>query len=153
MKKILWLPVLFICLNSIAQTKQVQLLNPAAVATPKGYSQAAVIDLGASKMVILSGQVPLDKQGQLVGAGDIGKQTEQVFQNIKGIVEELGGNMSNVVKLGYFITDISGLQSMRTIRDKYINTAQPPASTLVQVNKLFRDDVMIEVEATAIIPK
>ena len=153
MKKILWLPVLFICLNSIAQTKQVQLLNPAAVAVPKGYSQAAVIDLGASKMVILSGQVPLDKQGQLVGAGDIGKQTEQVFQNIKGIVEELGGNMNNVVKLGYFITDISGLQSMRTIRDKYINTAQPPASTLVQVNKLFRDDVMIEVEATAIIPK
>jgi len=153
MKKILWLPVLFICLNSMAQTKQVQLLNPAAVAAPKGYSQAAVIDLGAGKMVIISGQIPLNKQGQLVGAGDMGKQTEQVFQNIKGIVEELGGNMSNVVKLGYFITDISGLQNMRTARDKYINTAQPPASTLVQVNKLFRDDVMIEVEATAIIPK
>lgn len=153
MKKILWLPVLFICLNSFAQTKQVQLLNPAAVAVPKGYSQAAVIDLGAGKMVIMSGQVPLNKQGQLVGAGDLGKQTEQVFQNIKGIVEELGGNMNNIVKLGYFITDISGLQNMRTIRDKYINTAQPPASTLVQVNKLFRDDVMIEVEATAIIPK
>lgn len=153
MKKILWLPVLFICLNSFAQTKQVQLLNPAAVAAPKGYSQAAVIDLGAGKMVIMSGQVPLNKQGQLVGAGDLSKQTEQVFQNIKGIVEELGGNMNNIVKLGYFITDISGLQSLRTIRDKYINTAQPPASTLVQVNKLFRDDVMIEVEATAIIPK
>lgn len=131
----------------------VQLINPATVATPRGYSHAAVVDLGNCKMVIMSGQVALDAKGNLVGAGEIGKQTEQVFQNIKSIVEAAGGNMNHVVKLGYFAADISRIQDIRTIRDKFINTKAPPASTLVQVNKLFRDDVLIEIEATAIIPK
>ena len=77
----------------------------------------------------------------------------KVFQNIKNILEAAGGNMNHLVKLGYFTTDVSRIQDIRTIRDRFINTKNPPASTLVQVNKLFRDDVLIEIEATAIIPK
>jgi len=42
---------------------------------------------------------------------------------------------------------------LRSIRDKFVNTTHPPASTLVQVSKLFRDDILIEIEATAVIPK
>ena len=137
-----------------AQTaSNVQMINPATVATPHGYSQAAVIDLGNCKMVILSGQVALDQKGNLVGKEDIVKQTEQVFQNIKAIVEAAGGNMNHVVKLSFFTTDVSHLADVRTVRDRFVNTKNPPASTLVQVNKLFRDDVLIEIEATAIIPK
>jgi enamine deaminase RidA (YjgF/YER057c/UK114 family) len=138
-------------LKGFSQTT-VKLVNPPALATPKGYSHAAVIDLGTAKMVIMSGQVALDKQGNLVGKDDLEKQTEQVFRNIKSIVEANGGNMNNVIKLGYFITDVSKISIVRTVRDQFINTQQPPASTLVQVNKLFRDDVMIEIEATAVIP-
>lgn len=131
----------------------VQFINPSTVAMPHGYSHAAVIDLGNCKMVILSGQVALDTKGNLTGANDIGKQTEQIFQNIKSILEAAGGNMNHLVKLGYFTTDVSRLQDIRTIRDRFINTKTPPASTLVQVNKLFRDDILIEIEATAVIPK
>jgi reactive intermediate/imine deaminase len=141
-------------IQTSAQTaSNVQLINPATVATPRGYSQAAIIDLGNCKMVILSGQIALDQKGNLVGKDDIVKQTEQVFQNIKAIVEAAGGNMNHIVKLGYFTTDVSRLADLRTVRDQFINTKNPPASTLVQVNKLFRDDVLIEIEATAIIPK
>ena len=137
-----------------AQTApNVQLINPTTVAAPHGYSHAAVIDLGNCKMVILSGQVALDAKGNLVGANDIVKQTEQVFRNIKSIIEAAGGKMDHLVKLGYFTTDVSQIQGIRTIRDQFINTKTPPASTLVQVNKLFRDDVLIEIEATAVIPK
>lgn len=131
----------------------VQMINPATVATPGGYSHAAVIDLGNCKMVILSGQVALDQKGKLIGANDIVKQTEQVFRNIKNIIEAAGGNMHHVVKLGYFTTDVAQIHGIRTIRDQFINTNNPPASTLVQVNKLFREDILIEIEATAIIPK
>lgn len=131
----------------------VQLFNPPSVATPKGYSHAAIVDLGTCKMVIMSGQVALDKQGNLIGKDDMEKQTEQVFQNIKAIVTETGGTMDNIVKLGYFTTDVSKIGAIRVVRDKFINTGNPPASTLVQVSKLFRDDVLIEIEATAIIPK
>jgi 2-iminobutanoate/2-iminopropanoate deaminase len=131
----------------------VQLVNPTTVARPKGYSQAAAVDLGTCKMVILSGQVAMDLQGNLVGKGDMEKQAEQVFQNIKAIVTDAGGTMDDVVRLGFYVTDLSSLGAVRAVRDRYVNTRTPPASTLVQVAKLYRDDVMIEVEATAIIRK
>ena len=131
----------------------VRFVNPSSVFTPHGYSQAALIDLGHSTMVILSGQVALDPKGNLVGKDDLEKQTDQVFQNIKNSLQELGGSMNDIVKLGFFVTDVSKIQAVRNIRDKYINTQTPPASTLVQVSKLFRDDILIEIEATAVIPK
>lgn len=155
MKKITVLPALLFALaaNAQTQTASVHLINPSSVAAPKGYSHAAVIDLGNCKMIILSGQVPFDQQGNLVGKDNLGQQTEQVFTNIKNIVEELGGSMDNIVKLGFFVTDVAQIQAVRNVRDKFVNTKNPPASTLVQVSKLFRDDVSIEVEATVIIPK
>jgi 2-iminobutanoate/2-iminopropanoate deaminase len=146
---------LFLSLISLSQTNtpMIALKNPSSVAAPKGYSQVAIIDLGSCQMIILSGQVPLDIHGNLVGQDDVAKQTEQVFINIKNIVSELGGTMDNIVKLGVYMTDVSQIQSFRDVRNKFINSKTPPASTLVEVRKLFRDDVLIEVEATAIIPK
>jgi reactive intermediate/imine deaminase len=129
----------------------VQLVNPTSVVAPKGYSQAAVVDLGTCKMVILSGQVPLDLQGNLVGKDDMEKQAEQVFKNIKAIVTDAGGTMDDVARLGFYVTDMTKLAAIRAVRDRFVNTKTPPASTLVQVAKLYRDDVMIEVEATVII--
>jgi len=104
-------------------------------------------------MVILSGQVSLDQSGNLVGKDDVGKQAEQIFTNIKNAISEIGGNMNHVVKLSYYLTDVSKIQLVRNVRDKYINTQNPPASTLVQISKLYREDILIEIEATAIIPK
>jgi len=153
MKNIPLFIMLLVTGSAFAQTNTVQLVNPATVAAPRGYSHAAVIDLGTCTMVIISGQVALDSAGNLAGKGDIARQTEQVFTNIKNIVASQGGTMDNLVKLGYFVTDISQIQTIRDVRNRFINTQHPPASTLVQVNKLFREDVMIEVEATAVIPK
>jgi reactive intermediate/imine deaminase len=150
MKPILLSAALFLTLNGFSQT--VKFINPSSVAPSRGYSQAAVVDLGTAKMVIMSGQIALDPQGNLVGKDDAEKQTAQVFRNIKSIVEAAGGTMDNIVKLGYFVTDASKLQAIRTARDQFINTKTPPASTLVQVSRLFREDLLIEIEATAVIP-
>lgn len=130
----------------------VKFINPPSVATPKGYSHASVVDLGNCRLVLMSGQVALDSTGNLVGKGNVSKQTEQVFQNIKKLVEAAGGSINNLVKLSYYILDVSHIQAIRGIRDRYVNTQAPPASTLVEVSKLFRDDILIEIEATAIIP-
>ena|SRR5918993_4195511 len=140
------------CFSQI-DTATLKFKNALSVATPKGYSDAVVIDLGNCQMIILSGQVPLDSKGNLVGKGDLSKQTEQVFLNIQNIIVGLGGTMDNVIKLGVYMTDVSLIQNFREIRNKFINNKNPPTSTLVQVNKLFRDDVLIEIEATAVIPK
>ncbi|MCC3158478.1 RidA family protein [Hymenobacter sp. 15J16-1T3B] len=131
----------------------VKYLNPTTVHPPKGYSQAASLDLGPVTMLIMSGQVALDTQGRVVGAGDVGQQADQAFRNIQRIVEAAGGTMQHVVKLNYFLLDASQLPAVRTARDRYVNTATPPASTAVQVSKLFREELLIEIEATAIIPK
>jgi 2-iminobutanoate/2-iminopropanoate deaminase len=61
--------------------------------------------------------------------------------------------MDNLVRIGIYLTDMSKTPLLRTARDKFINIQHPPTSVLVQVNKLFRDDVLLEVEATAVIPK
>lgn len=155
MKITILLSLLFLSTLGWAQldTSIVKFINPASVSTPKGYSHASIVDLGNCKMVIISGQVSLDPQGNLIGKGDFKKQTEQVFVNIKSIVTEAGGTMDHVVKLGIYLVDIAEIQTLRDVRNKFINLKNPPASTLVQVNKLFREDILIEVEATAIIPK
>lgn len=131
----------------------VKLLNPETVAKPNGYSHVAEVDLGTCKMLILSGQVGLDQKGTLVGKGDVARQTEQAFDNIRKIVEASGGTMDHIVKLGYFMTDVKQIQGVREVRNRFFNMSKPPASTLVQVSGLFREDILIEIEATAIIPK
>jgi len=141
------------CFAQVVPAKPVTFKNPAALPAPKGYSQYAEIDMGGSTMIVMAGQVALNKNGALVGKDDIAKQAEQTFINIKHIVEDAGGTMNDLVKLSYYIKDVSKIQAVRNVRDKYINTQSPPASTLVEVSKLFRDDVLIEIEATAVIPK
>lgn len=151
MKKILFVILLHVSLTGLCQpdTSLVKFKRP----TPNGYSHAAVIDLGNCQMIVLSGQVPLNSKGNLVGKGDLSKQTEQVFLNIQNTLSELGGGMDHLVKIGIYMIDVSQIQQLRDIRNKFINAKRPPASTLVQVSKLFRDDVLVEIEATAIIPK
>ncbi len=153
MKKIFLLTLMLITLASFAQTDSniLRLINPPALNPPKGYSHMAVINLGTCKMLIMSGQVGIDGKGHLAG-NDVAKQTEQTFLNIVALVESEGGSISNVVKLSYFMLDVEQIQTVRAVRDKYINIQTPPASTLVQVSKLFRPDILIEIEATAIIP-
>src|SRR5690349_14939168 len=94
--------------------------NSPSIWTPKGYSQAVIVDMGKFKMVTLSGQIPFDSSGMLVGKGDFPKQAEQVFINIKKLIEQAGGNMSNLTKLGYFVTDITQLTALREVRNKFI---------------------------------
>ncbi|QNK63653.1 RidA family protein [Pedobacter sp. PAMC26386] len=155
MNKLICLIFLGVSSSSVAQevSKPVKFFNPATVSTAKGYNQAVEIDLGSSKMIMLSGQVPLNEEGELVGNNDLSKQTEQVFVNIKHILEEAGGSMNDLVKLNYYLTNVSEIKLLREVRDKFINIKTPPTSTLVEVNKLFRADILIEIEATAVIPK
>ena len=123
-------------------------LSPDTLPAPFGYTH--VVDVPASRIVYVSGQVPLDTAGQLVGEGDFEAQVRQVFANLTAALEAAGVAWSDVVKLNYFLVDVSRIASVRAIRDEYVDTERPPASTLVEVSGLFRDDVMIEIEAVAI---
>ncbi len=118
-----------------------------------GYSKYVEVDLGTSKMVFLSGQVAFDANGNTVGKDDFEQQAEHIFQSIKSIVEKAGGSMDNVIKLTNYVTDVANLPTFRKVRDKYINTNQPPASTTMEVSKFVKDDLLLEVEVVAVISK
>jgi enamine deaminase RidA (YjgF/YER057c/UK114 family) len=102
-------------------------------------------------MVFVAGQVALDEQGALVGAGDMVQQTEQVFKNLSRALAAAGADFSDVVKINWYLLDTSALPAMREVRDRYVDTANPPASTLVVVKALFKPEFMVEVEAIAIV--
>ena len=123
-------------------------LSPDTLPRPFGYSH--VVDVPAGRIVYVSGQVPLDAAGNLVGEGDFAAQVRQVFENLTAALAAADASWSDVVKLDYFVRDISQVGALRAIRDEYVNTEQPPASTLVEVSRLFRDEVLVEIQAVAV---
>ena len=80
----------------------------------------------------------------------LGASVRQVFENLTAALAAADADWSDVVKLDYFVRDIGEVAALRAIRDEYVNTEQPPASTLVEVSRLFRDDVLVEIEAVAV---
>src|SRR6185503_5738566 len=109
-------------------------LSPDTLAAPFGYSH--VVDSPAGRIVYISGQVPLDSAGQLVGEGDFEAQTRQVFENLTRALEAADASWSDVVKLNYFLTAVTRITSVRAIRDEFVDKEHPPATTLVQVSGL-----------------
>ena len=137
--------------TATAQTKP-RFLNPPTLPPSRGYTQ--VVDVPAeSRLLYISGQVPLDSAGNLVAPGDFRGQAEQVFANLGHALTAAGASFADVVKLSYFVRDVSHLSDLRAVRDRHVNRAAPPASTLVEVSHLFRDDVLLEIEAVAAVPR
>jgi 2-iminobutanoate/2-iminopropanoate deaminase len=127
-------------------------MNPDTIASPGGnYSHAVRIETGDGVLLFVSGQVAFDPSGTLVGGGDMARQTEQVFENLKAVLEANGGSFEHVIKLSTFMTDIGQIAPMRDVRARYLPDP-PPASTTVEVSGLFRPEALIEVEAVAAIP-
>jgi 2-iminobutanoate/2-iminopropanoate deaminase len=130
----------------------VQFKNSPEISSPAGYSHVAVVSGG--KMVFLSGQVGLNKQGEMVGKDDFGAQVAQAFSNLKSALAAAGATPTDVIKLNYYVVGLNHdkLVAIRNVRDQFINKEHPPTSTLAGVQALFREDALVEIEAVAVIP-
>ncbi|MFB8084337.1 RidA family protein [Streptomyces sp. NPDC055992] len=124
-------------------------ISPDGVAPAQGYSHVVV---GEGRLVVISGQIALDEKGNLVGEGDPAAQARQVFENLKRCLEAGGATFADVAKLTFYVTDVAFLPAIRVARDAHVDVARPPASTAVQVAALFRPDLLLEVEALAVLP-
>jgi 2-iminobutanoate/2-iminopropanoate deaminase len=122
--------------------------NPPALSTPTGYTHVVEVT-GPVKTIYIAGQVALDKEGKVVGAGDMKAQTEQVFKNLEAALAAAGAGFADVVKMNTYLTDVSQAPALREVRARYL-AAAPPASTLVQVAALARPELMIEIEIIAV---
>jgi reactive intermediate/imine deaminase len=133
----------------LAAQNPIRRINPSKLSKPNGYSHIVVAPPG--EVIYLSGQVALDENGKVVGTGDIQAQTKQVFENLKSALTASGASFANLVKINFYLTDVTQIQKVRDVRDQYIQE-EPPASTLVEVKALARPELMIEVDGIAVIP-
>jgi enamine deaminase RidA (YjgF/YER057c/UK114 family) len=122
--------------------------SPEGMAPGNGYSHAVI---ASGRVVAIAGQVAMDEHGQLVGDDDPWVQTERVFENLRLALAAAGATFADVIKFGVFATDISILPVVRKVRDRYVDTSNPPASTAVQVAALFRPGYLLEIEALAVV--
>jgi reactive intermediate/imine deaminase len=129
----------------------IHFVNPSTLATPPGYTH--VVEVTRGRTVFISGQIALDQSGNIVGPHDFRAQTQQVFENLKAALTAVGADFTHVVKLNIYVIDMSQLLALREVRDRYINTQNPPASTLVEVRRLAREELLLEIEAIAHLPE
>ena len=126
--------------------------NPDTVAAPMGtYSQAVRVETGDAVWSHVSGQIAIDLEGNLGEPGDVRAQTRQVFENLQAILEANGATFADAVKIGTYLTTLDDLVGMREVRGEYL-TAEPPASTAVQVVALVVPDALIEIDLVAVEP-
>ncbi|HEV8565317.1 MAG TPA: RidA family protein [Actinomycetota bacterium] len=127
-------------------------VNPDTVAPPIGsYSHAVRVETDDAVWIHVSGQLALDAEGKLVGQGDLGAQTERVFENLWEVLRANGASFDDVVKLQTYFTTLDGLPESREVRARYL-PAEPPASTAVRVAGLMLPDALLEVDLVAVVP-
>jgi enamine deaminase RidA (YjgF/YER057c/UK114 family) len=133
------------------QPPAVRYLNPEGLSTPRGYSHT--VEVNSGRTVFIAGQVSLDAKGNVVGINDFRAQATQVFENLRLALNGAGADFSNLVKLNIYVLDTTHLPALREVRDKHFGSFEHrPASTLVQVVKLARNEFLIEIEAVAVVP-
>jgi 2-iminobutanoate/2-iminopropanoate deaminase len=124
--------------------------NPATVTAPYGdrFAHVARLDLDEGALLMLSGQVAVDDDGEVVAPGDPGVQAERIFELIGAILAAHGAGFADVLHIRTFITDLAHLPAYGAVRRRLF-TGTPPASTTVEVSRLFLPGAVLEVEATA----
>ena len=127
-----------------------QSINPEGAPAPVGpYVQVTVAPPGG-RLVFCAGAVALDADGKVVGEGDIVAQTRQTLENLKLSLAAAGATFDDVVKINSYVTDFGLFPQIAPVRAEYLREPYP-ASTTVEVPALIYPELMIEIEAVAIV--
>ena len=127
--------------------------NPPTMAKPPGYTQVVEAKT-PGRIIYIAGQLGLDLDNKIVGApGDFRAQAEQTFVNLKHALAAAGATFEHVLKLNNYLIDMAHLPAFREVRDRYIDTSAPPASTTIAISNLARPGALIEVELVAVVPE
>jgi enamine deaminase RidA (YjgF/YER057c/UK114 family) len=130
-------------------TAQPQFINPSGLSKPNGYTHVVIVQ--PERLVYVSGQVAWNPSSEIQGKDDLRAQVTQVMENLKTALATAGASLQNVIKLNYYVVNLNPdkVSVIREVRKKYLSAEHPPASTLVGVTALAREEFLIEVEAVA----
>jgi enamine deaminase RidA (YjgF/YER057c/UK114 family) len=129
---------------------QKRFVNPPGLKPLGMYSNTAC---GKGTMVFIAGQVAVDAQGRVVGPGDYEAQAVQVFENVKLALSAAGATFEDVLKLTIYIKNLTqeARKAVMSVRGRYISHTNPPAATMIGIARLVEDELLVEVEAVAVV--
>ncbi|OGG24560.1 hypothetical protein A3A79_05240 [Candidatus Gottesmanbacteria bacterium RIFCSPLOWO2_01_FULL_43_11b] len=113
------------------------------------YSHGYKVEVGDAEIIFTTGQIALDKKGEVLYPDDPVKQTEFIFESLQKILHQSGASLDDVVKTTIFLTNIRDFPKISPVRNKYFKNSEP-VSTLVEVNKLVKEGCKVEIEVIAI---
>ena len=126
----------------------VRTLRVQGLMEPISHFSDAVI---AGRTLYVSGLVATNEAGEVVGAGDVVEQTRQIFRNLKRILDAGGATPADVAKVTIYMRDVAQRPLINPIRQEFFGPHRP-ASTLVEISRLVRDEFLLEIEAVAQLP-
>jgi enamine deaminase RidA (YjgF/YER057c/UK114 family) len=130
----------------------IRFLNPKTMAKPPGYT-AVVETSGPGRTVYIAGQLGVDIDNKFVGEpGDFRAQCAKAFENLGFALVAVGATFKDVVKINNYLVDMAHIGEFRAVRDSFLNTKAPPASTTVAISQLARPGALFEIEAIAVLP-
>ncbi len=140
----------FVCLlTAPAVAADLKFLNPDGLFKPSTFTQVVVA--GGQTTVYISGQTARDDKGGIVGIGDLRRQTEKVFENLRTAVHAAGGSMQDVVKITTFVVNLKPDDRVWIGELVKKSFPRPPAHTLVGISALAAPELLIEIEAVAVL--
>ena len=113
------------------------------------YSHGYKIEIGDAEIIFTTGQIAMDKDGNVLYPNDPAKQAEFIFESLQKILNEAGASLDDVVKATIFVTDMNDFSKISQVRNKYFKKSEP-VSTLVEVKKLVKPGCRVEIEVIAV---
>jgi enamine deaminase RidA (YjgF/YER057c/UK114 family) len=130
----------------------VRFLNPKTLAKPPGYTSVVETN-GPGRTIYIAGQLGVDLDNKFVGEpGDFRAQCAKAFENLGFALVSVGATFKDVVKINNYLVDMKHIGEFRAVRDSFLNTQAPPASTTIATPALARPGALFEIEAIAVLP-
>jgi enamine deaminase RidA (YjgF/YER057c/UK114 family) len=128
-----------------------EFLNPRELCKTHGWTH--VVSTSGGRTIHISGQVGIDAAGNIVGPGDLKRQTEQAFENLRLALAAAGATWNDVAVTRLYVVNLrpEHVPIIREVRSRYVSAEHPPASSLVGVSALVGAEWLIEIEATAVV--
>ena len=111
-----------------------------------GYSRAVKI----GDRIVVTGTTATDADGNIVGVGDPARQTRQTLENIKNVLERAGASLGDVIRTRMYVTNIDDWEAVGRVHGEYFGDVMP-ATTMVEVSRLIHPDMLVEIEAEAVV--
>lgn len=129
--------------------KKTKINSPEFAERMGAYSHGYKVEIGDAEIIFTTGQIAMDKEGNVLYPDDPAKQAEFVYQSLQKILNQAGASLDDVVKATVFVTDMDDFAQISKVRNKYFKNSEP-VSTLVEVKKLVKDGCRVEIEVIAV---